>query len=106
MNILFEFCLGNNSGEAFGRLGIGVYGKKWLQRDKELRIEFKYRATQKQRVVQAVRISVPSLDQGQADDCIRQWLLQRQKFAKPKPKRTISATMFIQAVDKDVIQRS
>ena len=83
-----------------------MYGKKWVQRGKKLRVEIKYRTSQKQRVVQVVRIPVPTLDQDQADDCIRQWLLQRRKFANPNPKPKSLETMFMQAVDSEVIQRS
>ena len=82
-----------------------MYGKKWLERGNKFRVEFKYRSSPKQSVVKVVRLKVPSSNQDQADDCIRQWLLQQRK-AKSKPKSKVLANMFMQAVDKDVLQSS
>lgn len=103
---MFEFCTGNNAGEAFGQLGIGVYGKRWIERGKQLQVEFKYRSTVKQKRVKVIRVKVPSRDEDQADACIRQWLSQQPKLTWLKKNKPSLATMFKQIVDKDILQRS
>ena len=69
--------LGTNAGEAFGQLGIGIYGKKYLTRDKEIRVQFNYRASKSQKKRKVIRLQVPSPEG--ADDVIRQWLKNRRR---------------------------
>ena len=85
----FCCCLiftGTNAGEAFGQLGIGVYGKTWLTRGKKLRVQFMYRARRIDKNVQVVRLSVDSHED--ADNVIRDWLRSKRKRKRPAQKKT------------------
>ena len=73
----FALQTGTNAGEAFGQLGIGVYGKKWLSRGNNLRVEFKYRHRRFEKKVQSIRLPITSPTK--VDETIRQWLRSKRK---------------------------
>ena len=107
---LFASCLqfrqlGTNAGEAFGAVGIGVYGKRWLTRGKELRIEFNYRSHIFKKSVQQVRLRVESAEE--ADSVIRSWLQNRAtKKAVSISSKSKSQPLFLSPISKYVLQPS
>ena len=91
---------GTNPGEAFGHLGIGVYGKNWLTGDGRLRVEFKYRSTARQKKVKVVRLSVVSPEEG--DNVIRKWLIAMKQNITQKLTRMKSKSKTCLSIDEQL----
>ena len=102
---------GTNPGEAFGQCGIRIYGKKFLTRGKNLRVQFNYRARKRQKATQVVRLPVDSAKD--ADDAIRIWLQNKTEkslsYSKYRNKTSTTAeceTLFLQPIAASVMEPS
>ena len=88
--------------EMTGFSKIGVYFKKFLYRNKEVRVEFKYRSKVAQKTAQVVRLPVLSVEE--ADKAIQQWLQSRHK--NPPVAVAKVTTLFMRPLDRSVYQPS
>ena len=95
---------GTNAGEAFGQDGIGVYGKKWLERDKILRVEFNFRSRRTQKKKQIIRLSISSVEE--ADEAIRLWLARKKRKHDVQSVTKKCVSLFLRPVDDIVRERS
>ena len=99
----YSIVAGTNSGQAFGQLGIGVYGKRFFRkRGSKLHVEFKYRARATQKKVQRIQLSVPIEHPTAADGVIRQWLVEKHSLGKRKGDNKCIGTLFGRIIDNDV----
>ena len=101
------FLAGDNAGEAFGKAGIGVYGRRLFRKNSRLYVEFKHRSSPHQKVVKRVRAKVCKETPSGIDETIRQWLfLNKSKASKASKSVVWIDTLFHRPIDTEVREPS